>query len=588
MRASIARGRIGRTKGGLVAALLAAASAAALGSAGCGESTTAPAPTANNGSVSTVQSAVTQITISGRVTKSGNVGVANIPIRLNGQSQAWALTNSTGNYSFTVSPGSYSVRPEEATCTFVPDVVNLNNLTQSTVRNFTVSGTMCQGTQTTPRAMILVDARLYAQLATNIDQYKALAEARRGFAIDLRRDQQFDEWTYTAIKNYIVSARTANPSLEGVLFIGNIKLPSFYKARIDLSLTRLYPRYYEDLDGVFGRRYATGEIDPVCPPTIVDGDQKCVISPRADGGSGPVTVLAHDFDDTNFGPNPGVEIWTSYMPVGVVGAANTYTDFANQLRPYLQKLARYYNHEFVTNGRYYYVSNDPGEQFGQVWSTWGKTKIDFYGKPGPQGQTDGACLVNGTNVCYVRWSTENYADAASFLAARDALPFVGEGWQQDTIYISHMNAQLYDVADVNVHSESEGSLVGQAQAKLITNAGLIAVSSGCGVGGFAQPGAPTTTAVDVGTMASTNIMLAYLYGSSKAVASLGAPAWRGHYGHYPTMYESLKLGGATAYLGSANKARLDRLYAQSAGNKWELKENTNEMMFGDPFMDLRP
>ena len=33
--------------------------------------------------------------------------------------------------------------------------------------------------------------------------------------------------------------------------IGNIKLPSFYKARIDLSLTRLYPRYYEDLDGVF-------------------------------------------------------------------------------------------------------------------------------------------------------------------------------------------------------------------------------------------------------------------------------------------------------------------------------------------------
>ena len=45
---------------------------------------------------------------------------------------------------------------------------------------------------------------------------------------------------------------------------------------------------------------------------------------------------------------------------------------------------------------------------------------------------------------------------------------------------------------------------------------------------------------------------------------------------------------APAYLGKANKARLDRLYTQSAGNKWELKENTNEMMFGNPFMDLRP
>ncbi len=54
------------------------------------------------------------------------------------------------------------------------------------------------------------------------------------------------------------------------------------------------------------------------------------------------------------------------------------------------------------------------------------------------------------------------------------------------------------------------------------------------------------------------------------------------------MYESLKLGGNTAYLGAANKARLDRLYAQSPGNKWELKENSAEMLFGDPFMDLRP
>jgi hypothetical protein len=584
MRASIANGM---KKGGMVAALLATATVTAFGSAGCGES--APPPTTGNDDVTRVQSAITQITISGRVTKTGNIGVANIPIRLNGQSQAWALTNSTGNYSFTVNPGSYSVRPEEAACTFVPDVVNLNNLTANTTRNFTVSGAMCTGTPVSAaKAMVLVDSRLYAQLGTEINQYKAFAEARRGFTIDLRKDQQFDAMTFTAVKQYIVNARAANPAIEGVLFIGNIKLPSFYKSRLDISLTRLYPRYYDDLDGISSKRYATGEIDPICPPSIPNGDVKCVVSPRADGSSGPVTVIAHDFDDLDYGPNPGPEIWTAYMPVGVAGSANTYTDFANQLRPYFQKLARYYNHELLSNGRYYYVSNDHGEQFDKMWNTWGKTKIDWYGRPGPNGETGGNCFVNGTNVCYARWNLESFASPTAFMTYWESLPFVDEGWQQDTIYLGHMNAQLYDVAEVLLHSGADFSLITSTQAKTITNGGLIAVSGGCGVAGYSQPGAPATTAVDGGAaVVSNNIMLAYLYGSAKSVASLGAPAWRGHSGRFQTAYEVLKLGGNTAYLGAANKVRLTELYTQSM-NKWDLKENSVEQLFGDPFMDLRP
>ena len=82
------------------------------------------------------------------------------------------------------------------------------------------------------KAMILVDSRLYAQLGTEIDQYKAFAQARRGFAIDLRKEQQSTTGV-TAVKEYIVNARASNPALEGVLFVGNIKLPSFYKSRID-------------------------------------------------------------------------------------------------------------------------------------------------------------------------------------------------------------------------------------------------------------------------------------------------------------------------------------------------------------------
>ena len=222
-----------------------------------------------------------------------------------------------------------------------------------------------------------------------------------------------------------------------------------------------------------------------------------------------------------------------------------------------------------------------------MWATWGNTKIDWYGRPGPNGEVDPNCYVNGTNVCYARWNLESFASPTAFMSYWESLPFVGEGWQQDTIYLSHMNAQLYDVAEVLVHSNSELSVVSTAQAKTISNGGLIAVSGGCGVAGYGQPGAPVTTAVDVSTVASNNIMLAYLYGSAKSVASLGAPAWRGHSGHFQTAYEALKLGGNTAYLGAANKVRITELYAQSA-DKWALKENSNEQLFGDPFMDLRP
>ena len=78
----------------MFAAVLGAATAFAMGGGACGE-----APTGGD-DTQVVRSAITTITISGKVTKTGNVAVANVPIRLNGLSQAWALTNASGNYSF--------------------------------------------------------------------------------------------------------------------------------------------------------------------------------------------------------------------------------------------------------------------------------------------------------------------------------------------------------------------------------------------------------------------------------------------------------------------------------------------------------
>src|SRR5664279_1983633 len=332
--------------------------------------------------LSAAQQAVTQITISGRVTLSNGTAVPGVPVRLTGRSQATAISSSTGNYSFTgLAPGSYTLRSEKTGCAFTPEVANLNNLTANATRNFVGSGSQCITTGPA-KALVLVDSRLYAQLGSTFDTWKTLVEARRGFALDVRKTQQYDSMSFSAIKSLLVSARAANSALEGVLMVGNIKLPSFYKVRPDITQTRLLPRYYEDLDAPFTKIYGDSEIDPVCPESAPEGT-KCVISPRADGGAGPVTTIRHDFDDTDFGPNRYPELWSSYMPVGVSGTSNTYTDFGNQLRPYFQKLIRFYNHELYSNGRYYLVGNNPGDRFDEVWNAFGKSNLDFYGKAGP-------------------------------------------------------------------------------------------------------------------------------------------------------------------------------------------------------------
>ncbi len=536
--------------------------------------------------IAVVQGAITQITISGKVAFSNGTAVAGVPVRLNGLSQATSITSSSGNYSFSVVPGSYSVRPEKTGCSFTPDVVNLNNQNTSVTKNFTASGTQC-ATSGPARALVFIDSRLYAQLGSTFDTWRALVEARRGFALDVRKDQQYDGVPFATMKSTIVSARSANPAIEGVLMVGNIKLPSFYKIRADIPHTRLLPRYYEDLDGVFSKIYPDGSIDPVCQPTDPPGT-KCVVSPRIDG-SGPVTVIPHDFDDTALGPNTGPEIWSSYMPVGVAGTSNTYTDFANQLRPYFQKLINFYNHQYVTNGKYYYIGNGRGDM-GTAWNAFGNTKIDFYGKDGPNGETGNACLTSSGNVCYVRWPLETYATYSAFQSVYDNMPWVGENWQQDTIFIGHMNANTYAVDHVLTHGDELWALISSAQAKALTSSGLITVIDGCGAGGFFQPGAPAQSSVDTTVNVGDNLLMSYLYGTSKTLAAFGAPNLRVEYSEAPTMYNALMSNGTptSSYLGAANLVRLNKIYTQAGTDKDALKSKQNEMMVGDPFIDLKP
>lgn len=209
-----------------------------------------------------------------------------------------------------------------------------------------------------------------------------------------------------AVRNYVIAAKSANSLLEGVLYVGNVKLPSFYKIRPDVTETAVYPVYFEDLDATFSRLQAPGTIDPTCDES---NEPLCVVGD-------PTTVPEHDLDTITPGPSAATELWASFLPVGVVDSANSYADFASQLRPYLNKVIAYYAGQFSPNGRYYFVSNDPGERLDWTWEAFGGQNMDSYGHPGPNGKISDACLAKGQNLCYTRWATESFCNSNDFLA----------------------------------------------------------------------------------------------------------------------------------------------------------------------------
>ena len=413
---------------------------------------------------------------------------------------------------------------------------------------------------TYPKAVILIDERLYTLLKSEIDEYHELAQSRRRFTIDLDVVNGIDDWSYVMVKDRIKTIKDNNPDLEGVLLIGNIKIPSFFQSRSDNVDLRLIPHYFEDLDGIFRKDIPNGSQIPF--------------------GDGLINVPVHDFDFIGKGPNPDSEIWVAFMPVGVAGTENKYTDFEAQLRPYLQKVIRFYRGQIKTNGRYYYVSNDKGERMDLNWETFGKSNIDYYGMVGPNGETGGNCMQDGENVCYVRWPLESYTNYSDFVADWEA-SYAGEGWQQASIFLSHMAASIYSIVQVNVHSYYGWSLVSTDQARNMTGGGLIVALDGCGVAGMSQPGSPSMT--DGQVLPSDNVLLAFLYGNSQSIAGSGDPFTRGHYANHPTIWS--RMVTFHDYLGMAHLERMKINYASS--DFMDLREWCQEMLVGDPFVVLQ-
>jgi hypothetical protein len=89
------------------------------------------------------------ISISGQATDAGGLALPNVLVTLSGNVVKTVKTDGNGNYAFPqLAAGSYSVRPTLTNCSFVPDVVNLNNLNASSVQSFGGAGSGCGGTAT--------------------------------------------------------------------------------------------------------------------------------------------------------------------------------------------------------------------------------------------------------------------------------------------------------------------------------------------------------------------------------------------------------------------------------------------------------
>lgn len=440
-----------------------------------------------------------------------------------------------------------------------------------------------------PKALLLIDSRLNALIGEKLEQYRALAEQRRGFAIELRVETGLDDRSFVELKSWLTREHQLNPGLEGVLFVGNVSVPTFYKPRNDNLATRLYPYFYEDLDATWMRAQDPGTLDPLCLDQPGQVQQNCNV--LAD-----TTVPPHDYDRLIPGSSLGPELWSAYWPVGISGGPNDYAAFAAQLGPYLDKLIAYYSGRIASNGRYYFVSNDPlWNTLELLWNSAPRTALDFYGKPGPQGQVGEACIVGAENLCYVRWPLESYDSFAAFRQAYEAEPFVGEGWQQPSVFTAHMNAALYDMVEVNVPGEPGRALLDTAESAALSHAGLIVALGGSSVVGFAEPRAGSSVDIQ-SVLPSSSVGVAYLYGKSQALAVLGDPTQRGHAGNFPVVYATLKTAPG-AYLGNAHRAQMLQNYADAgyercvAANNpncgYAVSETASEMLLGDPFLDLQ-
>ncbi|MFI5379547.1 MAG: hypothetical protein ACHRHE_09635 [Tepidisphaerales bacterium] len=417
------------------------------------------------------------------------------------------------------------------------------------------------------RALVVLDTRLHRLIQPELTAYVRAAEARRGFRITIMAVEQIDDWQPPRVRAAISGWLASAPKLEGILFVGNVKLPSFFMPRADLPETRLWPRYYEDPDMQAERRIAPGTV--LRPASGPNPTWPFV------AGTKDFTVPEHDFDDLRPAMPAGPRLWTAYLPVGYAeDSRNTYENWAGQLSPFFKKALAFYEHPDRYSRSLYIVSNDLGvlDRTGSVWKVIGPRDIELYSI-----NEKGKDAFKDNPAGYVRADLSKYASLSDFMAYARKLPWMDEGWQSPAVFLSHMKASQRRVVCWNVHSNPELSLVTWQQARDMEGGGLMAMMLGCGVAGFRQPG--STSHVDTKTPVEKNVLVNVVYGRSAFVVATGSPFARVRDENGVPLYRTLYVDGG--YLGRAHLLRLRE--GQSASPQ-ELRQQ-QEILVGDPFVD---
>ncbi len=401
------------------------------------------------------------------------------------------------------------------------------------------------------RAAILVDPRLYSEpgIGEKLLQYASLAGARisEDFVISVEQVAGIDDWSTDQVRNYIADLKTQAKALEGVVLVGNIKLPSFYRPRADIEQSRLVTNKYEDFDLVL----------------------------RKDGGA-----LA-DYDYMEKGPNPLPDIWCAVMPVGKddLPENNTYAAYAGQLAPYLDKLVNGYS-TIYNNGGLYQLS-DRLRDLNTYTAMYGLGSVSFNS-------------VNDTGLGPYQWyagvtpetfykpvESSQWFDFHQMSNYAKRFPAMGEGWQSKDIFMNRMNDMQYGIVWTDVLSSEGESLVTADEAKTLQNGGFIQLLSGSGVGGFKQYGSASYT--DASVYPDGNILCGYAYGSSLALAALGCPFDRGHESEFEKLSAFVAQGD---YLGKAHFFRKCLQYQNAGASPDDFKMAAQEILVGDPFVKI--
>jgi formylglycine-generating enzyme required for sulfatase activity len=280
------------------------------------------------------------------------------------------------------------------------------------------------------RALVLVDARLHPLIAPDLSAYVQAASARRKFAIAVLPIAGLDDCPPAEIRAAIHSWHAERPKVEGILFVGNVKLPSFFMPRGDTLSARLWPRYYEDLDMA-----ATREMQPGSTLSFAPKGFK---------------VPEHDFDQMAHPASGGPAIWTAFLPVGYQDdARNTYENWAKQLAPFFRKTAAFYGGATSYGRGLYLVSNDMSllQRAKPVWEAVGPKQIEFYAI-----NEKGKDAFKNNPAGYVRVPLDQYPSLEAFAEYARRLPWMDEGWQSADTFLGHMKASQRRFVWWNVHS----------------------------------------------------------------------------------------------------------------------------------------